>query len=49
MDLENIIKTYHETFPKYSKLLINSNCIEGIWVITILRKQIYMEHIRTDI
>ncbi len=32
MDLQERINNYHNTFPKYSKLLINNNCIEGIWV-----------------
>ena len=32
MDLQTIIDTYHSTNPTYSKLLINRNCIEGIWV-----------------
>jgi len=32
MNLQNIINNYHKTFPKYSKLIVNNNCIEGIWV-----------------
>lgn len=32
MDLQSIIDNYHSANPKYSKLLINRNCIEGIWV-----------------
>ena len=32
MDIPNVIDTYHQTFPKYSKLLNNNNVIEGIWV-----------------
>jgi len=31
-DLEIRVENYHKTFPKYSKLIINNNCIEGIWV-----------------
>jgi len=30
--MENIINNYHNTFPNYSKLLINKGVIEGIWV-----------------
>jgi len=32
MDLQQRIENYEKKFPKYSKLLINNNCIEGIWV-----------------
>lgn len=32
MKLEERINNYHEKFPNYSKLLINNDCIEGIWV-----------------
>jgi len=32
LNLQERINNYHKTFPKYSKLLINNNCIEGIWV-----------------
>tara|TARA_R110000796_G_C14330717_1_gene409075 strand:- start:45 stop:596 length:552 start_codon:yes stop_codon:yes gene_type:complete len=32
MDLQEKIDNYEKKFPKYSKLLINNNCIEGIWV-----------------
>ena len=32
MKLEDRVNNYHKTFPKYSKLLINNNVIEGIWV-----------------
>jgi hypothetical protein len=32
MDLQLRIDNYHKSYPKYSKLLINNNCIEGIWV-----------------
>jgi len=32
MDLEKIVDNYHKKFPKYSKLIINNNVIEGIWV-----------------
>tara|TARA_R110000744_G_scaffold276343_1_gene389051 strand:+ start:138 stop:692 length:555 start_codon:yes stop_codon:yes gene_type:complete len=32
MNLEERIENYHNTFPNYSKLLINNECIEGIWV-----------------
>ena len=32
MDLQKIIDNYHTTFPKYSKLMLNNNVIEGIWV-----------------
>ena len=32
MDIQKIIDNYHNTFPKYSKLLNNNNVIEGIWV-----------------
>jgi len=32
MNLEERINNYHKIFPKYSKLIINNNCIEGIWV-----------------
>lgn len=32
MKLEERIENYHNTFPNYSKLLINNECIEGIWV-----------------
>lgn len=32
MNLNNIIDKYHKEFPKYSKLMVNNNCIEGIWV-----------------
>jgi hypothetical protein len=32
MNLEQRIKNYEDKYPKYSKLIINRNCIEGIWV-----------------
>ena len=32
MNLQKIIDNYHKTFPKYSKLILNNNVIEGIWV-----------------
>jgi hypothetical protein len=32
MNLEDRVNNYHKTFPKYSKLIINRDCIEGIWV-----------------
>jgi hypothetical protein len=32
MNLEERVNNYHKTFPKYSKLIINRDCIEGIWV-----------------
>ena len=32
MPLEQRIEKYESTFPNYSKLLINNDCIEGIWV-----------------
>ena len=32
LSLEERINNYHNTFPNYSKLLINNNVIEGIWV-----------------
>ena len=32
MDLQSRINIYHETFPKFSKLMLNKNIIEGIWV-----------------
>jgi len=32
MKLEERVNNYHKTFPKYSKLIINRDCIEGIWV-----------------
>ena len=32
MKLEERVNNYHNTFPKYSKLIINRDCIEGIWV-----------------
>lgn len=32
MNLEDRVNNYHNKFPKYSKLLINNNVIEGIWV-----------------
>ena len=32
MELQQRIDNYHKKFPKYSKLLINNDCIEGIWV-----------------
>ncbi len=32
MKLEERVLNYHNTFPKYSKLIINRDCIEGIWV-----------------
>ncbi len=32
MELQLRIDNYHNFFPKYSKLLINNDCIEGIWV-----------------
>ena len=32
MNLQERVNNYHNNFPKYSKLLINNNCIEGIWV-----------------
>ena len=30
--LQDIVNNYHTKFPKYSKLIINRDCIEGIWV-----------------
>jgi hypothetical protein len=32
MELQERVNNYHNKFPKYSKLLINNNVIEGIWV-----------------
>lgn len=32
MELLQIVNKYHAKFPDYSKLIINRNCIEGIWV-----------------
>ena len=32
MDMKEIVDKYHKTFPDYSKLIVNRNCIEGIWV-----------------
>ncbi len=32
MNLEERVANYHKTFPTYSKLIINRDCIEGIWV-----------------
>ena len=32
MDLQEKINKYHEKYPNYSKLILNRNCIEGIWV-----------------
>jgi len=32
MHLQERIDNYHKTFPKYSKLILNRNVIEGIWV-----------------
>ena len=32
MDLQERVDKYHEKYPKYSKLIINRDCIEGIWV-----------------
>jgi len=32
MDLQSRIDIYHKTFPKYSRLMLNNNVIEGIWV-----------------
>jgi len=32
MSIEERVQNYHNNFPKYSKLLINNNVIEGIWV-----------------
>jgi len=32
MNLEERVDNYHKTFPKYSRLIINNNVIEGIWV-----------------
>tara|TARA_R110002167_G_scaffold43483_2_gene131295 strand:+ start:1360 stop:1914 length:555 start_codon:yes stop_codon:yes gene_type:complete len=32
MNLEDRIINYEKTFPTYSKLIINRECIEGIWV-----------------
>jgi hypothetical protein len=32
MKLEERIKNYEKSFPNYSKLIINRECIEGIWV-----------------
>jgi len=32
MKLEERVQKYHNDFPKYSKLIINRDCIEGIWV-----------------
>tara|TARA_R100000654_G_scaffold31724_2_gene56687 strand:- start:1432 stop:1986 length:555 start_codon:yes stop_codon:yes gene_type:complete len=32
MDLQSRVDNYHEKYPKYSKLIINRECIEGIWV-----------------
>jgi len=33
MDLNEIVDNYHKKYPKYSKLLVNRNVIEGIWVL----------------
>ena len=30
--MEELINNYHQTFPNYSKLIINRGVIEGIWV-----------------
>ena len=30
--MKEIVDKYHKTFPDYSKLIVNRNCIEGIWV-----------------
>ena len=32
MNLQERIDNYHDKFPKYSKLMLNNNVIEGIWV-----------------
>tara|TARA_R100000329_G_scaffold57253_1_gene51829 strand:- start:125 stop:676 length:552 start_codon:yes stop_codon:yes gene_type:complete len=32
MNLQQRVEIYHETFPKYSKLIVHNNCIEGVWV-----------------
>jgi len=32
MDMKEIVDKYHKTFPDYSKLIVNRNCIDGIWV-----------------
>ena len=32
MDTQTRVDNYHKEFPKYSKLIINRNIIEGIWV-----------------
>tara|TARA_R110000782_G_scaffold264620_1_gene357875 strand:+ start:93 stop:647 length:555 start_codon:yes stop_codon:yes gene_type:complete len=32
MNLQERVNNYEKTFPKYSKLIINRDCIEGIWV-----------------
>ena len=32
MDIKKIVNNYHSKFPNYSKLLINRDVIEGIWV-----------------
>jgi len=32
MDLQNRIDNYHKKYDKYSKLIINRDVIEGIWV-----------------
>ena len=31
-ELKDRVNNYHIKFPKYSKLIINRDCIEGIWV-----------------
>lgn len=32
MDLQEKIDNYHKKYPNYSKLILNRNCIEGMWV-----------------
>lgn len=32
MNLQQKVDIYHEKFPKYSKLIVHNNCIEGVWV-----------------
>ena len=32
MNLQQRVNNYETNFPKYSKLIINRDCIEGIWV-----------------
>ena len=32
MDLQERVDNYHKKYPSYSKLIINRNVIEGIWV-----------------